>query len=428
MSFQPTDYVAADAMTFLMPLVPFAGSIVRNSYSKSNAIMGDQPGSWSKAGNSVSYRFPYMYDAFYGADQTSNFQTPSDRIKTFSLFQSGVPLSVPWTYTSDQITLFVDKDDVAKKTILNPTMSTLAAKVEASFLNQIVPLISNVVGTQGALMNTISTALDAQAFLTDGSVMPDERIGVLTPATANAMVASEASYFNPTKVMSEQFETGVLQDAQGVEYLQSNLLPTLTMGTATFTSAHVHGAVAGSATGIDALPVEGLGAGTVTTATKFSIAGVWDVEPATKTRLPRLKQFSVIEAETVASSEATFAISPAIITTGAYRNVSTDEVANVIPTNAVITLNGGLAVSESYRPNILYHPEAFCGVTVENKVPKTGVIGSAQKVYKGFNLTLVGTYDARLSKEFWRFDCISGADLVRPELAVMMLDGMGSIA
>lgn len=426
MSTTPTQYVAANAMTFLPAACPFAMSVVKNNYSKSAKIIGDQPGSWAKSGSSIIFRKPYQALTFSGSDQSANFQSLGDQTVTFDLFDGGQPaVSVPWAYTFDELTLFVDNKELMNDTILKPTMQTVGSKLDSRFLSYLMPRIPNVIGTQGVLMATTSLVLQAQARIDDvaGDVLSDNRFCLLTPASAAAMIAGEQVIFNPNGLISKQFETGTLQDAQGLEYLKANQLPVLTMGTATFTSAHIHGSGATGAT----IDVEGLGAGTVTAGTPFMIAGVYDVVPSTGVRLPYLKTFTVTAAETVASSEATFEIIPTIVTSGAYRNVSTDETANAIPANAVIALVGGLAPGETYRPNIVYNTEAFMGVTVPLMVPTgSGVIQGAHKEWKGMNMTLLSGADIKTYQQLWRWDVSAGVELMRPELAYRVLDGYGS--
>ncbi|MBK6906381.1 MAG: hypothetical protein IPH08_04435 [Rhodocyclaceae bacterium] len=87
----------------------------------------------------------------------------------------------------------------------------------------------------------------------------------------------------------------------------------------------------------------------------FTIAGVYDVHPETKTAYSHLKQFTVVSSTTTA---VTF--SPAIYSSasGALQNVS-----GLPTTTAAVTFFG--TASKTYVQPLMYHKEAFQFVTAD---------------------------------------------------------------
>jgi hypothetical protein len=117
----------------------------------------------------------------------------------------------------------------------------------------------------------------------------------------------------------------------------------------------------------------------------FTIAGVNAVNPRTKADLGYLQQFTVLaDATASAGVIAALSISPPIITSGAYQNVSADAA-----DNAVVTWLG--SASTTYRTNAAFHKTAIKLVSAKLIMPYTGEADHATDP------------DTGLTVRYWRY-------------------------
>jgi hypothetical protein len=147
----------------------------------------------------------------------------------------------------------------------------------------------------------------------------------------------------------------------------------------------------------------------------FTIAGVFDVNPITKATLPHLKQFVLRANATTAASALTntaLTIYPAIISSGAYQNVSAAPA-----DNAAITYLG--TAGTAYPQNLLFTKNAFALVTIPMDIPDAAV-KATRRTYKGISMRLTQGYDIVNDDEMWRFDILYGVAAPDPRQAVRL--------
>ena len=149
------------------------------------------------------------------------------------------------------------------------------------------------------------------------------------------------------------------------------------------------------------------GTGAISAGDVFTIAGVFKVHPETKVSTGVLQQFVVTAA---ASSGATsLAISPAIVATGAGRNVSA-----VPADNAAISFLG--TASTAVGTSMLYQQEAFAFATADLVMP-SGVDFATREVLDGISMRIVRQYDINEDRFPARLDVHYGYKTLRPQLA-----------
>ena len=156
------------------------------------------------------------------------------------------------------------------------------------------------------------------------------------------------------------------------------------------------------------------GLGTTNTVKKgdvFTIAGVYAVNPVTKARLGFLKQFTVLEDATAAAGAANVKIWPAMIWTGAFKNIDTSDT----------DLNGKTvtwqsAASAVDRQNLVFHKNAFALVSVPLVSPP-GAVDVSRRSYKGTNVRVIPVYDGVNDVSSFRLDILYGVQAIDPRLA-----------
>jgi hypothetical protein len=141
----------------------------------------------------------------------------------------------------------------------------------------------------------------------------------------------------------------------------------------------------------------------------FTIADVYAVNPVTKAPLGFLKQFTV-----VSYAADTLVFSPAMIWTGAFKNVAV--------TSGVTDLNGKAitgvgTASTGYRQNMIFTEKAFALVTVPLVSPP-GAVDVGRQTYKGTSVRVIPVYDGISDESMWRLDVLYGVKTVDPRQAV----------
>ena len=139
-----------------------------------------------------------------------------------------------------------------------------------------------------------------------------------------------------------------------------------------------------------------------------TFAGVYAVNPVNKRQVSsdRLMEFRITEAAVEAGSAIALKISPSIITTGPYQNVS-----NAVADGQAVTLKA------SHTANMAIIPNTLCLATMPLKKPMSAVVAE-QVAYKGLSLLLTAAYDLETRQEGARIDIIFGGREIYPETGV----------
>ena len=228
----------------------------------------------------------------------------------------------------------------------------------------------------------------------------------MNPALNGATVQGFSGMFNSQEKLTKQFGTGMMVDSLGLQYAMDQNVPTHTNGTQPVTGGTVNGAgQTGSTININTASITG----TITRGTVITL-GMFAVNPQSRQSTAVLAQF-VVTAD-VAASATSMTISPAIVTSGSFQNVTAS------PANAaVITILG--AASGSYACNVAFHTDAFTLAMVPMYAPPggKGVMDVATQEYKGFNLKVTEFYDGTNDNYIMRLDVLFGWAATYPELA-----------
>ena len=186
----------------------------------------------------------------------------------------------------------------------------------------------------------------------------------------------------------------------GFEFAENTLIPGFTRGAES--GYLINGA---SQSGAALIVKTGTGAGVV--GDVFTIAGVFRVHPETKAATTTLQQFVLTAA--YAGGAGTIAISPSIVATGAFQNVSA-----VPADSAALTFLG--TASTAVGQSIVYHPDAFTFATADLVMP--GGVDMASRASKdGLSIRVVRQYDINNDVLPCRLDILYGFATVRSQLA-----------
>lgn len=361
-----------------------------------------------KIGSSVTIRKPVQFSVSDGA--TLDLQDTQEGSLTLSVDKRK---HVAFDFPSVDLTL---KIDMFSERYIKPAMIQLANQVDSDLL-ALYKQVPNWVGTAGQTINSFSDwsvgleRLDEFAVPNDGN-----RVGMVTPTDYYGLANSfTGSYVE--RIAAGAIEKAKLPMIGGSDVWMAQNVQTHTVGahggTPLIRGASQSTTYASSLT-TDTMDLvtdgwttnSGLKEGDV-----FTISGVYAVNPITKATLNFPRQFRIVSNVTTnvsAASATTISISPAIITSGPYQNVS------AAPANdTAITMIG--TASTGYRQNMVFHKNAFALVTVPLKAPASAK--SSRQSYKGLSVRYVTDYDITNDREIYRFDVLYGVKCIDPRLA-----------
>lgn len=321
---------------------------------------------------------------------------------------------IDFEFTSNDLTLRINE---LSERVIKPAMVQLANRVDRSLMN-LYQQVPSWVGTPGQVINSYADFAKAPERLDEFAVPMSDRSAVLAPADHWALLGAQTGLYitDPAK---SAYREGSLGKIGGVDTYMAQNVPTHTVGVATGTPL-VNGAAQNVTydsvknTNTQTLVTDGWTVSTegiVKAGDVFTIAGVFAVNPVTKASLGFLKQFVVTAdaASGATTGPATLTISPAIIASGAFQNVSAAPA-----DNAAITVMG--TGSTGYRQNMVFHKNAFALAMVPLEIPVASV-GAARQSYNGTSVRIIPTYDGVNDVSKWRADILFGVKAIDPRLA-----------
>lgn len=278
-------------------------------------------------------------------------------------------------FTSQEETLNVDK--LLESKVLDAAMTTIATAVDSSLIARINEF-HNWVGTPGQAVDSPADFFKAPQRLDEMAVPMNDRNGIFTPedgyGIAGNLLTNAALQGDVANSALKKAKIPVIGN---VDAYITQTIPSLTIGSRNATAA-VDGAgqnvtyLAVKSTYTQTLNIDAVGnAKTVAAGEVFTIAGVYAVNPRTKAAMPYLQQFTVITGGTSAASgtaadqDLALTISPPIITSGAFQNVSAAPA-----DDAVVTFLGTAAAT--YRPGAVFHKTAIKLVSAKLVMPYSG--------------------------------------------------------
>jgi hypothetical protein len=346
-------------------------------------------------------RKPNRYTVRTGA--TLNVQDVAEEyINVTCTTQKGVDIK----FTSADLTLTID--DFSER-YLTPAMSLLASTIDLDGLT-LANDIYNLVGSPTATPNTLLAWLQGSSKMTDLCAPKDPRYAVMTPLTSATMADALKGILNPQANIGEMYLKGMVSDAAGMKWAETQNIPTYTPGTrAASSQTTTNGATASGATTLVLTTGSGVTFKKGDVFTFVSGTEVYSVNPETKVSTGQRQQFVVTADATATGTDVTLSISPAIITSGATQTVTA-----VPDSGAALTFIG--AASTAYKNNIMYNPLAFTLVTADLVEPK-GVDFARREVMDNISMRIVRAYDINNDTYPCRIDVFYGWTTVYPEWA-----------
>jgi hypothetical protein len=398
------DIIAAEAITILDNELVMAKQVFRgyeDDFSKK--VNG------YKVGETISIRKPTDFTVRDGA--VMDVQEVNEGKTTITVDKRK---GIDFRFTSQELTLNIAE---LSERVIKPAMVQLANQVDTDLM-ALYKDIPSWVGTPASPINSYADFAKAPERL-DEYAVPSERAAVLSPADHWGLLGSQTALYMQD-VAKGAYRKGALGMIGGVDTYMSQNVPTHTVGAASTASA-VCDAAAGDGvlsttweatkdTGYMYLSTDGWDSSTLKAGDILELSDVYAVNPVTKATLAFRKQFTVLEDTVTAAGDTAIKISPPIIPTGAFKNVSN------APSDGTTTIAKVGTGGTGYRQNLVFHKNAFALVSVPLVSPP-GAVDVARKSYKGLNVRVIPVYDGVNDTSAWRLDILYGTKTIDPRLA-----------
>ena len=369
-----------------------------------------------KIGQTLRIRLPNDYTVRSGpalATQNTNEVNTTLTVAT----QKGVDLSFS---TADRT---MNIQDYSKR-ILAPAINNLAGSIAADVMTGTLAASRMINATNaGATVSPgISQLASIGATLDLNSAPLGRRLGVLDPISDARIVSAFTGLFNPSQRISQQYETGAVKSAFGLDWMRDQTVLKFTSGS--YAGLVVNGA---SQTGTALAVTAPAGGATINQGDIFTIAGVYGVNRVTKQSTGQLQQF-VATAPLVlaASASGTLPIYPAIIPGAAGYNPVTGanaqqfQTVTASPANSA-AFNPSQAADETVRRNICFAAEAITLAFAELEMPR-GVHEASRVTDDDLSIRIITDYIPTTDQMVTRLDVLYGYTVLRPEWCVALLD------
>lgn len=301
---------------------------------------------------------------------------------------------------------------------IKQAMAVLAAKIDAYFFSKMVNNSYNTVGQYNTAVTSDTFLAAAELLNLYGAPDDGERYAVITPKQQRALANFQMTLFNPTAAISKIYNKGAIGTFAGLEFSWSNTAPTRTDGTWTGTPTVATSGTALLTSGWSdtaTVSMNGFTAGaTLNVGDVFTISGCYGYNPLTKTTLPYLQQFVVRTAVAAATSAAqSVVISPALITSGSYKNVDIQIV------GAATAVTKYSTSGTTGQEGLVFHKKAAAVASPELFKPTMTVKAeSIRDDETKASIRMIEGFDATNAYSISRIDTILGLELVRREFSV----------
>lgn len=398
-----TKETAAGYVNFLV----FAANLTKeynDQFRQSGAHMGD----------TINVRLPQRFTATHG--QALQLQNIFDQTTPVTLNDQ---INVGFAFSSAALTTSVDE---VRSRYVKPAAQTLANAADVSAYSTLWPYVYSSVGTPGTTPSTTLAYLAAGGKLDDQAV-EGERFATLDIAAAYTIANTATTLFNPSMDVSKIFKNGFMGSKQlGIdEWRKSQSVQSRTTGTFTASTPLVNGAnQTGSTININGWAS---GATTLKRGDKFTLAGVFSVNPVSYTSTSRLQQF-VVTADTSDSTgtTATLPISPSIITSGQLQTVSASPASGAVVTVLGATSATSGVLSTTNSPQSLLYTKDFGVLASADLVKPEGGADSERISDKemGMSIRWVRQYQIGTDQNDSRFDILIGPAPLQARCAAVL--------
>ncbi len=366
----------------------------------------------NKIGDTLNVRLPMQYTVADGETMT-----PQDtEQKSVPIVVNGQK-NIGMQFGDSERTLKIDR---FRELYIEPAVTTLVDTMMAKVMQDSYLSIANYAGIPSAanLPNSMAPFSFAKAKMVSLGCPVRGNSAAIDQYVEHEMTQGMNGLFNPSTAISKQFLDGEVVRGAGLDFLMSQVVPKHTIGALGGTPL-TNGATADGATSV---VIDGATASVTGYWKKGDVVqfnGVFSVNPITKQSTGKLMDFVVTaDVNSSAGGAVTVAISPAIIASGAYQNVSNVPADN----SAVTTFGHASSYANIVAPqNLVFHKTAIalCVVPLEKIDGEEMTVATDPET--GLSVRLWTAGNILTGKGIKRLDILFGSKVVRPEFAARVV-------
>lgn len=393
-----TATVAKESLAILKNMIVFSKGANRKweAEFESNLARGYAPG------QTVNIKKPPRY--VYRAGRVAVPQSTVFSTIPLTLSQGGCDINFPLI----ERTVSISNPDLQKA--LRAACATVANEIDRQGMDLMRSASPSAVSVNLTTLAQPASQAEALALFTNtgkklddlGAPRDGNRNIVLGPSLNASSIQGLAGLFNNAGMIGKQYGSGLVVDSLGFNIGMSQNVARHTNGAATPTN--INGA---GQTG-SAITVVAIAGGTLTAGTVITLPGCNAVNPQTRQSTGALAQF-VVTADALITA-TTINISPAIVTSGAFQNVTAS------PTTAQPYVIHGSA-NVNYEANAAFHEDAFTLAMVPMFKPDGQNAKVSQASDDGFTIKVTEYYDGTNDVSNMRLDVLFGWAAPYPELS-----------
>lgn len=365
-----------------------------------------------KIGDTLNVRLPMQFEVGDG-----EAMTPQDTEQKSTPIVVNAQKHIGMQFGDSERTLKLDR---FRDLYIEPAVTSLVDTMMAKVMTDSYRSIANFAGVPSAsdLPNSTAPFGHARAKLLSLGTPVRGLSAAIDPFVEDSMAQGLQNVFNPASTISKQYLDNEITRAAGLDFVMSQVVPKHTIGalggTPLVKGVTADGAtfvvIDGAATGVSGY----FKAGDV-----IQFAGVEAVNPQTKESTGKLRDFVVTaDADSDGSGNVTVSISPSIIASGAYQNVT-----NVPADNAVVTTFGHASSYAGIQcpQNIVFHKSAIalCVVPLEKIEGEEMTVATDPET--GLSVRLWTAGNILSGKGIKRLDILFGSKVVRPEFCARVV-------
>lgn len=365
-----------------------------------------------KIGDTLNVRLPFIPTISDGETMT-----PQDVEQKSVPIVVGSQKNAGMQFGDSERTLKMDR---FRELVIEPTVTTLVNNMMAKVMSDSYQSIGNYAGIPHAtnLPNSFAEFGLAKAKISSLGGPLTGISAALDPFVEQSMIDGLKGLFNPSTALAKQYLDGEVTRAIGMDFLMSQVVPKHTVGplggTPLTNGATADGAVQVVTNGWTASAANRLKKGDV-----VQFATVFAVNPQTKQSTGQLMDFVVTaDVNSDVSGNATIPISPAIIASGGYQNVT-----NVPATAQAVTIFGHASshANKICAQNLIFHKSAIalCVVPLEKIDGEEMTVATDPET--GLSVRLWSAGNILSGKGIKRLDILFGSKVVRPEFAARVV-------
>ena len=365
-----------------------------------------------KIGDTLNVRLPLQYTVTDGETMTPQDTTE----KSVALVVNGQK-NIGMQFGDSERTLKLDR---FRDLYIEPAVTSLVESMMAKVMSDSYKQIANYAGIPHAsnLPNSTAPFGSARAKLLSLGCSTKGLSAAIDPFVEDAMAQGLQATFNPSSTISKQYLDNEITRAAGLDFLMSQVVPMHQVGplggTPLTSGVTADGAVQVVTSGWTASAASRLKAGDV-----IQFATVFAVNPQTKVTTGKLRDFVVTaDVSSDGAGAATIPISPAIIASGPYQNVT-----NTPATAQAVTIFGhASSYANIVAPqNIVFHKSAIALCVVPLEKIESEEMTVATDTETGLSVRLWTSGNILTGKGIKRLDILFGSKVVRPEFAARVV-------